>query len=256
MSSTARRWPRWLPIVGWSILSVLGGILLLFLATITFGAVHGREFCPQTFERRSYSYYELPLVHIQMTGERHEDLTGDTEKHVTSNKYITPLAGKKDWHVLVGSHGTRMRQPGDAGILMQYLDAEESSNVYRWVRWSEQHDNLAKVFWPAVQRVSLHDMYLFVPELFDLAKSADDPAKLQQDLDRFIAGKLLILGQRMVERKDPAAVKVLDEAIKLDPANEQLNEARATAAAAAPHKPEAQATGTAAKRGSPAVKNP
>src|SRR5690242_11202324 len=93
----ARRWPRWLPIVGWSVLSVLGAILLLFLATVTFGAVHGREFCPQTFERRSYSYYELPLVHIQMTGERHDDLTGDTEKHVTSNKYITPVVGKRDW---------------------------------------------------------------------------------------------------------------------------------------------------------------
>src|SRR5438477_289513 len=187
-----RRWPRWLPIVGWSILGALGGTLLVFLATVTFGRVHGTEFCPQTFERRSYSYYELPLLHIQMTGERHEDLTGDTEKHVTSNKYITPAVnGKKDWHVLVGSRGTRLRRPGDAGILLQYLDAEESSNVYRWVRWSEQNTELAKVLWPAVQCVALHDMYIFVPELFDLAKSVDDPVKLQQQLDRFVAGKLL-----------------------------------------------------------------
>src|SRR5262245_44901240 len=87
MANTARRTrPRWMTIVGWSILGALGATLLVFLATVTFGAVHGTEFCPQTFERRSYSYYELPLVHIQMTGERHEDLTGDTEKHVTSKK--------------------------------------------------------------------------------------------------------------------------------------------------------------------------
>jgi len=232
MASTARRWPRWLPIVGWSILGALAATLFVFLATVTFGAVHGTEFCPQTFERRSYSFYELPLVHIQMTGERHEDLTGDTEKHITSNKYIAPGTGKKDWHVLVGSRGTRLRRPGDAGILLQYLDAEESSNVYRWIRWSEQNNNLAKVLWPAVQRVALHDMYIFVPELFDLAKSADDAMALQQDLDKFVAGKLLILGRGMSERKDPAAVQVLDEAIALDPANVQLKEARDAASAA------------------------
>jgi hypothetical protein len=73
-------------------------------------------------------------------------------------------------------------------------------------------------------------MYIFVPELFDLAKSVDDPKQLQQNLDQFVAGKLLILGRRMVERKDPAAGKVLDEAITLDPANEQLKEARDAAA--------------------------
>src|SRR5437763_4737012 len=98
-TSATRRWPRWLPIVVWSILGALGATLLVFLATVTFGAVHGTEFCPQTFERRSYSYYELPLRHIQTTGERHEDLTGATEEHVTSNKYTAPGGGKNDWQV-------------------------------------------------------------------------------------------------------------------------------------------------------------
>src|SRR5262249_1886619 len=66
----------------------------------------------------------------------------------------------------------------------------------------------------------------------DLAKSVDDPKKLQQNLDQFVAGKLLILGRRLVERKDPTAVKVLDEAMTLDPANEQLKETRDAASAA------------------------
>src|SRR5262245_57047599 len=113
--STGTRWPRWVPIAGWSVLAILGVTLLVFVVTVTFGAVHGTEFCPQTFERRSYSYYELPLLHIQMTGERHADLTGDTEKCVATNKFITVGIGKKDWHVLVGSRGTRLRRPGDAG---------------------------------------------------------------------------------------------------------------------------------------------
>jgi hypothetical protein len=202
--------------------------LLVFVVTVTFGAVHGTEFCPQTFERRSYSYYELPLAHIQMTGERHADLTGDTEKCVTTNKFVSVGNGKKDWHVLVGSRGTRLRRPGDAGILMQYLDAEESSSMNRWVRWSDEHGPLAKVFWPAVQRLALREMYIFMPELFDLAKSIDDPVKLQLELDRFAAQKLVLLARGRIARKDAAGASVvLDEALSLDPTNAEAQEAKA-----------------------------
>src|SRR6476620_2654488 len=126
----------WFPIVGWTIVGLLGVTLLVFVATVLFGAVHGTEFCPQTFERRSYSYYELPIVRIQVTGERHQDLTGDTEKSITTQKFITPQSGgNQDWHVLLGSSGTRLRQPGDAHILMQYLDALDSDNYHRWLEW-------------------------------------------------------------------------------------------------------------------------
>jgi hypothetical protein len=232
-SKSPRPWPRWLKITGWSILGVLGATLLVFLATVMFGGVHGTEFCPQTFERRSYSFYELPILHIQMTGERNDDLTGDTEKCITTNKFIpTPTSPKKDWHVLVGSRGTRLRRPGDAGILLQYLDAEESSNVYRWVAWSDKNNELAKVLWPAVQRLAIREMYVFLPEVFDLAKTATDPKKFQADLDQFIAGKLLLLGRGLTEQKDaPGAVSALDEALALDPENAEIQKAHAAAKA-------------------------
>src|SRR5258705_13252513 len=184
----ARRWPKWLPVLGWSLLGLLGATLLVFIVTVTFGAVHGTEFCPQTFERRSYSYYELPIVRIQVAGERHEDLTGDTEKSVTTQKYISPPAsGKQDWHVLVGSRGTRLRRPGDAGILLQYLDATDSDNYHRWLEWSNDHKPLAQVFWPAVQQLAIHELYVYVPDLFDLAKTIDDGVKLKHELDRVVA---------------------------------------------------------------------
>src|SRR5437868_7260121 len=115
--ATTARFAKWFPVVGWTIVGLLGSTLLVFVATVMFGAVHGVEFCPETFERRSYSYYELPLIRVQITGERHEDLTGPTEQFVSSKNYITS-GTKKEWHVLVGSQGTRLRRPGDAGILM------------------------------------------------------------------------------------------------------------------------------------------
>jgi hypothetical protein len=185
-----RRWPRWVSIAGWSLLSILGTTLLVFVATITFGAVHGTEFCPQSFERRSYSYFELPVVRIQITGERHEDLTGDTEKTVTSKSYVTPPGAKKDWHVLVGSRGTRLRKPGDAGILVQYLDATDVGANLRWENWTEEHDKLAKILWPAVQKLALHELYVYVPDVFDLTKTIEDPAEFQKAVDQLLAEKL------------------------------------------------------------------
>jgi hypothetical protein len=183
----SRRWPKWLGIAGWSLLGLLGVTMLVFIATVTFGAVHGTEFCPQTFKRRSYSYYELPIVRLQLTGERHEDITGDTELAITTNKFITPPASPKtDWHVLIGSRGTRLRRPGDAHILMQYLDAKDSESNYRWLKWSTDHPPLAQVFWPAVQQVAIEELYVYVPDLFDLAKTIDDPTELKAALDRVV----------------------------------------------------------------------
>ena len=226
--SSPPRSKRWLAIAGWSLLAVLGATLLVFIATVTFGAVHGTEFCPQTFERRSYSYYELPILGIQLTGERHEDLTGPTELEITSQKYIAPYAGaKKDWHVLVGSRGTRVRRPGNAGILMMYLDAMDNENYHRWVAWSQDHQVQAHVLWPAVQRLALHELYVDVPDLFDLAKVIDYPQELQQQLNQALAARLLRLGRRLQQRDNAAAAgKILDEALSLDPMSTEIQAAR------------------------------
>src|SRR5262245_8877818 len=117
MAAPARRvWPRWIPITLWSVLGFLFAVLGVAMLTVTMGAVHGTEFCPQTFERRSYSCYELPLIGIQVTAMRREDLSTVTETFLTSNKYIPPLpkGGKQDWHIIVGSRGPKLHRRGDA----------------------------------------------------------------------------------------------------------------------------------------------
>jgi hypothetical protein len=230
-----RRWPKWVPIAGWSLLGLLGATLLVYMATVTFGAVHGIEFCPQTFERRSYSFYELPILGIQITGNRREDLTAAAETFLTSQKYIAPpAAGQQDWHIVVGSRGPRLQRRGDAHILIQYLDAKDGKDYHRWVKWSEDHPSLAKIFWPAVQRLAAHELYVFIPDLFDLAKAIDDPVKLQQELDRDVARRLLFLARRLQDREDhAAAIKVLTEAAPLDPENKEIQRARDTSRVAA-----------------------
>lgn len=182
---------RWIPILGWAFISLLGVTLGVFVLTVMFGGVHGLEFCPQTFERRSYSFYELPVLRIQVTGERNEDLTGPTEQYVRSQKYFTAGTGKKDWHVLVGSQGTRVRRPGDAGILMQYLDAAQNGDGRRWVQWSEKNEELAKILWPAVQQLAESEAYVFIPDLFDLAKTLDCDEQLKPAVRKLLDAKLI-----------------------------------------------------------------
>lgn len=188
-SSTTSR--RWIPIVGWSFIGLLGVTLGVFVLTVMFGGVHGLEFCPQTFERRSYSFYELPVLRIQVTGERNEDLTGPTEQYIQSQKYFTAGTGKKEWHVLVGSQGTRVRRPGDAGILIHYLDARQNGDSRRWVQWSEKNEELAQVLWPAVQQLAVSDAYVFIPDLFDLAKTLDCDEQLKPAVKKLLDSKLI-----------------------------------------------------------------
>ena len=79
-----------------------------------------------------------------------------------------------------------MAWPADQPMLMLH-----SGRVHhRWARWSEKHAEGAKVFWPAVQELALHEKYLFVPDLFDLAKSISDAPQLKTELDRLVAEKV------------------------------------------------------------------
>jgi hypothetical protein len=230
-----RPWPRWLVVAGWTVLGILGAGLAVFVLTVTFGAVRGTEFSPQLFERRSYAFYELPLTGIQVTGIRRKDETQAAELFITSNKYITlPAAGaKEDWHIITGLRGTRQSK-GDAGILMQYLDAKDGDDYHYWVKWSEEHPKLAAVLWPAVQKLAEHELYIFVPDLFDLSRSIEDPIKLRQELDRMVASKLLFLGKRLAGRGDQElARQVLEEAAQLDAANQEIQDALSAAKEAA-----------------------
>jgi hypothetical protein len=231
-----RPWPKWVVYTLWITLAALAATLLVWVVTLWFGGVHGTEFSPQTFERRSYSFYELPLVGVQVTAIRHDDLTGVAETFITSSNYVTvpPAGSPQDWHIIVGSRGTKLFRKGDASILMEYLDAKDSEEYHRWVKWSEDNPKLAKVFWPAVQQLAKHELYIFIPDLFTQAKQADDAVKLQAALDKLVAQKLLFLARRLQDREEHAeAVKVLDEAIKLDPADKELTKARDTSRAAA-----------------------
>ena len=65
-----------------------GAAVLFVLAymTLTFGRIQGEEFSPDVFRRREFSYYEIPLLGLQVWPITHTESTGPLENYLaTSN---------------------------------------------------------------------------------------------------------------------------------------------------------------------------
>ena len=210
-------WPRWVVWTCWSLLGVLIAVSVVALLTLWFGGVHGVELNPYTFARRSYSFYEIPLVRWQVRGIRREDVSSNTVEFLALNKYVAAAKGApNEWHIVIGTRGVRAPVIGDADILVRYLEAQDADAHHLWEDWSRANPKLAAVFWPAVSRLAQEEEYVFIPDLFDLAASASDPVALQGALNKKVAERLKVLGQTLKDAGDAAAQKYFDEATQLE----------------------------------------
>ena len=197
---------------------VLIGIVILY-AVLYFGSVKGEEFSPDSFKRRGFAYFDVPLFGIQITPIRHSDTTQDLEKYLLAEKLL-PTATKpvNRWDLVTAAVGRRRLTQGDARILCQYLDARNKDGDSIWLKWSEDHVELAKVLWPAVAKVARQELYSFIPELFILARSESTPEKLQQGIDRTLAEKYLLTAETLKALDQPeAAAELFTEASLLSP---------------------------------------
>jgi hypothetical protein len=235
-SAKRRPWPRWLVVTLWTLLGLVLTAGAVTFATVWFGGVHGVEINPYSLARRSYSFYEIPIVRWQVLGIRREDVTSITVVFLEKQKYVAAAKGAPNvWHVVTGTRGRRAPVIGDADVLVRYLEAQDSENYHLWQKWSEENPQLAKCLWPAVSRLAQDELYLFVPDLFDLAKQADDPVAFQAALNKQLAQRLFELGQRLQELEEHAAAKkYLDEAAQLDGESPLIKRAREKSTALAP----------------------
>src|SRR2546423_1877397 len=80
---------RWLSRLTTSLFVLVAGVGMLTMLVRWFGCVNADEFSPDLFERRSFLYYEVPLVHWQITPIFYIDTTGDLEAFLTTSKYVT-----------------------------------------------------------------------------------------------------------------------------------------------------------------------
>lgn len=177
---------RWmLRYAAWGLLAgltLLGGVGLLILG---YGPVYGLEFCPETFQRREFWRWELPLVGMPLTAEYRRDATEDGERMLRAEGWLPSLSVPPQWHLVWQVRG-RVRWPGEAELLLHYLESRDADHELRWLRWSQRHPQLARVLWPAVQRLARQEQYVWIPDLFLLAQQQTDPRAFEQAMRHWL----------------------------------------------------------------------
>ena len=172
----------------------LGGLLVLIVLAYsvkTFGVVNGEEFRPGTFERRGFSFLEVPLLRIQFTPVWHKDSTNDLERYLSSNKLYTKAAtDEQRWDLVYALQFSRGSTSGGARILCQYLDAKNEDGDFVWLKWSEKKTEMAKVLWPAIADVAQKELYSFVPDLFVLGSNRNHRRRVETRHRRCLGRKV------------------------------------------------------------------
>lgn len=180
----------WLLRVGGALLALAVGFLLLSFIVVVFGQVSGEEFSANTFQRRSFFYYEIPLLHWQVTAVRRNDTSNLLEKHLADTNMIGKPSGvktsgvkKRRWDLVYSNRSDPDSALCDANILCEYLDRRDGHFELHWLTWSHANPELANVFWPAVAEVARQELYLFVPDLVQAVKGIKQPKPLKRQLD-------------------------------------------------------------------------
>jgi len=183
-------------------LGLLCALVVVGMCTVRiYGIVIGEEFSPDTFKQRTFYYFELPLVHLQVTPVRRNEKMSDLASHLQRTKLLPPSKEDKPrWHFV---HAKRGGEPltGDANILCSYMKIKQDDQIL-WLEWSTDHPNAAAVFWPTVAEVARDHQYVFLPEMFDLALVAENADGLRQSLDQFLAKKYADLAANQLALKD------------------------------------------------------
>jgi hypothetical protein len=172
----------------WGIAATLGLAVAVLIATLLFGQQGGEEFSPDTFSRRSFFYFQIPLVGIQVTPIFRDDTTNSLENYLVAGKFVkrTPTDNPR-WDLVTAlSAGSKVVR-GDAEILCSYLGMADENSRLVWQHWSDTNPEAAKVLWPPVAQLARQQLYLLVPELFELASAESDPKTLAGKLDQSLA---------------------------------------------------------------------
>jgi len=227
----------------------------LLYSTYLFGLVSGEEFAPETFQRRNFHYYQIPLLRIQVTGIRRTDITDALERKIASNEILDlpktrPLNDPTlRWDVVMARRSSIVPTYGDARILCRYLDSQDAGGSNVWMDWTTANPKLARVVWRHVHAMAVHELYVLIPELFELARTATDPDQLDTEIEAYLTPELVRFATAQSELgRHALAVELFTLALERD---EDLIEAlngRAAAYEATGQTEEAAADRAAAKQ--------
>jgi len=230
------KWAARFTVAGLGLLMLAAGLVYV---TVMLGHVEGEEIATETFQRRTFEYYQLPLIELQVSGITRVDSTGDVEEYLIKDKIIsvtkpkTPPDESLRWDLVSANRFGQVFSRGEAEILCHYLDSKNADGKFTWVEWSKKNPELAKIIWPAVVTVARQELYIFVPELLALAANATDPEALQMALDESLSEQYLRVAttQQQLARHE-LAVELFSHSLERSPRRIVALEGRAASLAA------------------------
>ena len=236
--TTGSRKVHWIVRVIIFIACAAGFLFVAAIAILNFGAVQGVEFSPDTFASRAFIYYEIPLIRVRITPVWRDDISGVLQRQIAAKDGPVPAATAAEprWHLVVMTKGNGYYED-DALIVYRYMDessdtlaallfglADDGAAAERWRKWTNDHNELADILWPAVAEACRAELYLFTPELFDIAEQMTVPAGTAPSSDEFetaisasMARQYTALGDaRQEQSKHDESVELYDAALKHD----------------------------------------
>lgn len=195
----------------WGLLGLLAALmvgLVVLFSIATSGLVNGEEFSPDLLERRSYAYYRIPWIGIQVSPVVNIPASDRVLAYIKANGWVRATQpAEPKWDFVQRHPALSTHDMGNALVLTRYLDSEAARGKPYWQEWSESHLDLAKILWPRVFEVVRAGQYVFLPELFAAAQAAERPADLKTELDRLLAEKYEHWGEvhEQLQRPDLAA---------------------------------------------------
>ncbi|MDP6720563.1 MAG: tetratricopeptide repeat protein [Pirellulaceae bacterium] len=220
-------------------MSLLSMLAVLAYVTVILGHVTGEEIASATFQRRTFEYFQVPFIELQISGISRTDSTGVLEDHLIDEKIIsvaktkTPPDESIRWDLVEAHRFGVIFSRGEAEILCHYLDAEDADENNVWVEWSKDNPKLAKVIWPAVVTVAQQELYIFVPELLELAGNATDPDALKTQLAELQSRQYLRVATTLQQlARHELAVELFSHSLDRSPGDIDALQRRAVSLAA------------------------
>ncbi|KAA1260891.1 hypothetical protein LF1_34330 [Rubripirellula obstinata] len=203
-------------------------LLVGFFVIRTQGHVSGVEFAPSHFQIREFSFYEIPLLHHQITPIHRKTRTSKTATYLRQKSLIQSTRGPaQTWHLVSLSRGLTGSTPADASFLIDQMELSSAGEDY-WRQWSIDHPAKAALVWPVIQKLADRELYVLIPALLELvsanaSKAVTRTEELKSKIDEHLQDEYFSLIQDMIAAdRLPLAEALLDEALADYPENEDL----------------------------------
>ncbi|SMP76908.1 hypothetical protein SAMN06265222_12237 [Neorhodopirellula lusitana] len=214
--SAVNRSPFWVILISTCVLA-----LVLFGIIRTTGYVEGEEFSPTHFRSRKFTFYEIPLIHLQITPIRRTTTTPLTALMLTQKNWIKqPDLEPSTWHLVSLQRGNEDPVDDDAALLMKQLRLHRDGAPF-WKTWSTDHPEMAQPFWQTIGTLSQRELYLVMPRLFEIVGPLDDPDTLKTMISDYLQTEYtsLIRDMRAAGRDELADALAKEAASDVDSPN-------------------------------------